>query len=137
MPSPDVTAARLDESLAVVYRSDSRKMREFSPTMDELATRLSLTLGKALLIRYDSRVGHRSAEYFRGGRLERSFGEKDELYVEVDEQGLPMASSPLYTPEQLDPTLEYETKKNAIELGLEDFGTGDWESIMDFVASIR
>ena len=54
--------------------------------------------------------------------LKTHFGEDDELWVPLDENGQPdLSAAPLAVDDLLDDE-EYATLKNAIDLGLEEFG---------------
>ena len=127
----------LTPSTSVAYRIQARQKTAFSTEVNEVAAKLSELFERALVVRYDSRIGHRSAEYFVRGQLERAFGEEDELFVGVDEAGMPLESSPVYRLEELDPDVEYETKTNAIQLGLDASGLCDWETLFRFMTSTR
>jgi hypothetical protein len=103
---------------SVVYRNDSRQSSTFAEEMDRLAKTLSDKLSKAVLVRYDSRIGHRSATLYVKGALNQRFGRDDELFVPLDNAGNPMmSSSPIHFLEFVEGE-EYETIQNAIELVL-------------------
>ena len=115
--------------VSVTNRNDSRDQADFTFKMDGVAEHLSITFGFALLVRYDDRIGHRSSAYIVDGRLQSSYGEEDEIWVLLDDNGEPLLSGPRFHTSELDPDpdVEYETIENAIQLGLKDFGAGDWE----------
>ena len=130
-----LVAAQLSDELAVVYRSDPRREGQFSAEVEDMAAALSSSLGQALLVRYDSRVGHRSSKYYVEGELARECGDSDEVYVRLDEEGEPLVAGERFGIDQLDPDEEYETFKNAIQLGLDALGAGKWSALLEFVAS--
>jgi hypothetical protein len=134
-PGPPLETRILDHNLAVSFRQDPRARAAFSDQMDGLAAEYSRHLGKALLVRFDSRIGHRSAELFERGRHVRSFGETDELYVPLDERGMPIGTAKALPADQLDPTVEYETSTNAIQLGLRSLAADGWDSLFAVMTS--
>jgi hypothetical protein len=103
--------------------------------MEELAAAASKPARRALLIRFDSRTGHRSAELFEDGERRRSFGDADELYVPLDESGEPVLTAAPLRFADLDPEQEYETIENAIQLGLKAFGRGDWKTLFALITA--
>ena len=118
------------DSSSIVYRNDTRADARFTTELDNLAVSLSiLSGGDALLVRYDSRIGYRASILYVNGNPIESFDESKELFVLLDETGEPLLNSQLYTLDQLQPDEEYETGLNAIELGLQRFGKGDWNHI--------
>ncbi|MGH9459689.1 MAG: hypothetical protein ACRD1X_00600 [Vicinamibacteria bacterium] len=127
--------AQLDEELAVVYRNDPRREGQFSVELEDIAATLSSSFGQALLVRYDSRIGHRSSKYYVEGEPVRELGHGDEVYVLLDEEGEPLLAGERFGIDQLDPDKEYETLKNAIEMGLDALGAGEWSALLEFMAS--
>jgi len=103
--------------------------------MDDLARELSQLLGRALVVRFDSRIGHRSSALFEHGSLSRAFGEQEELFVPLDERGEPTAGAAPVRRWERDPDAEYETSKNAIQLGLEALGAGEWEQLFEVITA--
>jgi hypothetical protein len=115
--------------VAVVYRNDPRSMSVFTHGIDELAAAISAECCPALLVRYDSSVGHRSSRLYLDGHLKRDFTDRDELFVPLDEAGLPVTSQPQLKFAELAPDKEYETIQNAVELGLASLGRGQWSDL--------
>ena len=113
----------------VVFRNDPRQGAKFTDTVNHLADALSRAFGKALVVRYDSRIGHRSSVLFEGGIRKHDFGPEQELFVPLDEKGYPLADSSPRSLRQLDPESEYETVCNAIQLGLKALGHGSWDDL--------
>jgi hypothetical protein len=124
---------RLDD-LSIVSRNDQGGRPQFSPEAERIAADLSNIVGKALVVRYDSRIGHRSSELFVNGNMERAFDEADELWVLLDEEGEPLLDGERFKLADLDPDQEYEAIANAIELGLQSLGSGDWKKLLLFIA---
>jgi hypothetical protein len=125
----------LPGGLTAAVREDPRHEYAFTEDLDGIAEALSKTLGTSLVVRYDDRIGHRSSKLYRDGELIRSFGEDDEVYVLLDEDGEPIPEGERFSLQDLDPDEEYETIKNAIQLGLEGLGRGDWPSVFDLITS--
>jgi hypothetical protein len=125
----------LDEHLAVSFRQDSRSQAAFSDQMESLAAQYSEQLGRALLVRFDSRIGHRSAELFEQGAHVRSFGEADELFVPLDDRGMPVTTAKALRADELDASMEYETSTNAIQLGLKSLNHDGWDALFAVMTS--
>ena len=125
----------LQPGVHVIYRCDARQEARFSSAVDTLAANISTQYGRALLVRFDSRIGHRSSVLYVGGGLSSTFGETDELYVPLDDQGLPKIEvEPLHV-DQLDPDQEYETVQNAIQRGLDALGDAQWEPLFRLITT--
>lgn len=118
--------APLDDEVTAIVRVGDRN-EAFSEKFDELGAVLSSTYGKALVVRYDSRIGHRSSTYFEAGAEVASFGEKDEIYSPLKDDG--SVTGTRITFDKLDDDEEYETIENAIELGLNRLAMGTWEDL--------
>ncbi len=116
----------LDDAISVIARTDGRNA-PFSEKFERLASMLSSTLGRALVVRYDSRVGHRSSSYFENGIEIAEYGEDDEILSPLNEDG--SVSGEWISPDQAEESEEYGMVKNAIELGLEKFGAGNWDDV--------
>jgi hypothetical protein len=123
---------KLDD-LSVVSRNDQVGRPQFSQEIEQVATGLSNILGKALVVRHDSRIGHRTSELFINGNMERAFDEDDEVWVLLDEDGEPLVDGKRFKLADLDPDQEYETIENAIELGIQSLGSGDWKELRSFM----
>ncbi len=119
--------AVLDEEVSAIIRVGDRNA-PFSDEFDELGSALSSTFGRALVVRYDSRIGHRSSSYCEGGNELCRFGEEDEVYSPLDDDGAITGVRVSF--DELDEEEEYETIENAIELGLRRLGAGRWEDLL-------
>src|SRR5271165_6730864 len=86
----ELTICDLPDGCSVLYRNDTRQSSRFSEEMDRLARTISESISTCLLVRYDSRIGHRSSSLYSSGRLIRNFGEADELFVPLGEDGFPV-----------------------------------------------
>ena len=89
---------------------------------DAIARHLSGSCGNALAVLYDDRTGLRASKLFRDGKLVREFGELDEQWVRLGEDGYPDANGTVLSADELDPDDEYECIQDAISLGLADLG---------------
>jgi hypothetical protein len=128
-----LTIEKLNE-YTIVYRNDPRSQAIFTEEIDGVAAHVSRNVGKILVIRYDSRIGHRSARLFEDGMLQCSFGAEDEVWVPVDEEGLPFKDGPVYKETELLRGEEYETIQNAIELGIQELPqTLGWQDLLRFI----
>jgi hypothetical protein len=127
-PSVQLQQLALGDGLWAFLPISARSDRPSLEALAGLALEISAAHGHALLLQYDDRSGFRSAALYRDGTLARVWSEADELWVPLDEEGEPMTSSqPLRTEELVqDGDQEYETIKDAIQLGLEAFGAPAW-----------
>ena len=114
----------IGEGVAVVFRANPRQKAAFSEEMETLAAALSRSDQPALLIRYDSRVGYRSANLYRNGRLDRTFTTDDEIWVPLDEAGELVLDGPQCRAEDLDGEREYGTLRDVFDLGLDSLQPG-------------
>ena len=130
MSGIQIACAFLDEHSSAIVRIDSRNA-PFSEEFDKLGSKLSSTIGGTLVVRYDSRIGHRSSSYFEGGHLVAAFGEADEIFSPLNDDGF--VTGARFRVVELDEDEEYETVENAIELGLGKFGGCSWENLHFFI----
>ena len=131
-PSLSLQVETLDD-LSIVSRNDQVGRLQFSMEIEPVAADLSKIIGKALVVRYDSGIGHRTSELFINGNMEKAFGEDDEVWVLLGEDGEPLVDGERFKLEELDPDEEYETIENAIQLGLQSFGSGDYKELRAFM----
>ncbi|MBK8067618.1 MAG: hypothetical protein IPK27_08280 [Rhodanobacteraceae bacterium] len=118
----------------ILHRSN-RDENQFTAEVDSLSARLSHDVEFALLIRYDSRIGYRSSACYEAGQKISEFTDRDELYVPLNEDGLPDNSVTPLRVDQLSDELEYETCKNAIQLGLERIGRPElWREVFSVIS---
>lgn len=92
--------------------------------------------GKVLTVLWDDQNGVREAKFYLDGNDPLEFGEEDELYVELDDDGYPASSGKIYTlseVEECPDEKEFETCKNAIELGCEASGLCEPELLMECI----
>jgi hypothetical protein len=136
-PYPALEIKQLNPIASIVYRSSPRNDNlTFSPQMEYIASHLSITYSQALLIHYDDRVGYRASVVFEEGVPIRSFGEADEIWVQLDEHGSPLIDGKKFsiTEIQHDQENEYETRINAIALGLNQTKFSNWRELYNFIA---
>ena len=109
---------RLANGTFGVYRVAGRSDRFDVEAMTSLASTLSESTSAALAVLYDSRCGLRAAVAFRGGAVSAEFGEDDEWWVPLDEDGKPRRDVPPVPAADLDADEEYDCVRDAIEVGL-------------------
>jgi hypothetical protein len=128
-----VILEQVGDGLRSISRTDTRETGPASEEMEHIAEQVSEVTGSALLFRYDSRIGHRSSTLYERGKPVREFGLADERWVRLDEHGERILNGRTYSADELDPdpNAEYETLQNAIELGLDAFGAGNWDEILE------
>ena len=116
----------IDHDLFAVYVKETGRL--FNHAEDEkIAITLSQRLGTALLVLYDNRCGSRFAALYARGIHVREFGESDELWVALDEEGEPLVSGRRFRWGDIkdDHDGEYDCIRNAIDAGLEALGILD------------
>ena len=122
--------ALLDDHVAAIMRVRDRDAA-FSEEVERLGAERSSRLGRALVARHDSRIGHRSSSFFEPGRLAARFGEEDEIFTPLDAGG--STTGARFRVEDRDEGEEYETIENAIPLGLDRLGADSWEDLPSFI----
>jgi len=120
--------ARLSDELFAIYRVATRD-EPFDDAMHSVAAQLSISCGQCLAMSYDLRCGMSSAHRFRGGSLVESFGEDNELWVLLDEDGYPLHDGERYTVDQLDDNEEYDCIHTGVDAGLLALGVGNPPSL--------
>jgi hypothetical protein len=111
--------AKIDPYLSTIYCSSPRSKAIFTDEIDFVASQISIEINNTLLVRFDSRIGHRSSFLFKNGVPCQSFDENDELWVITDEEGESIINGQRFSLSELDDDEEYETICDAIDLGLE------------------
>jgi hypothetical protein len=124
---------QLEDDLTIVCHNSL----EFSDEIIDLGAEISKELGRALVVRYDDRGDVVSSQLFSEGHLEREFGEEDEEWVQVDRQGVPVAGGSPVSVGEIDPDKAYSVTRNAIAIGLEALGRGNWQEIYQAFMSNR
>ena len=107
------------------YPIGSRAARMDIAETDAAATHLSKVCGNALVVLYDNRTGLRVSKLFREGELDCEFGELDETWVPLDENGDPDITQQPLSANELDEDEEYECIQNAISLGLAELNVSN------------
>ncbi len=109
---------RLADGAFGVYRVAARSDRFDVETLTSLAATLSESTSAALAVFYDNNSGVRAATVFRGGTCSAEFGEDDEWWAPLDDDGEPRRDVPPVSATDLDAAEEYECVRDAIEVGL-------------------
>lgn len=130
-------AEKINEYLSYLSRVEDNISWKFSSEIEYVASQISLSFSKALLIRYDDRVGYRESIVFQKGYSIKRFDLADEIWVMLDDGGEPIVNGKQFTIEQIedDDDDEYETICNAIQLGLEsiEINKNTWREIRSFI----
>ena len=113
---------RLADGIFGVYRVATRSVPLDVEAMTSLAASLSEAVPAATAVFYDNRCGVRAAATFRGGTLSAEFGEEDEWWAPLDDEGVPRRDVPPVPATDLDPDEEYGCVRTAIDVGLADLG---------------
>jgi hypothetical protein len=77
----------------------------------------------ALAAFYDNRAGFRAATLFRNGAPRAEFGDGDELWVPLYDDGETLPDANPIAANNLNPEIEYGCIRDAIEVGLAGLGT--------------
>jgi hypothetical protein len=109
---------RLADGTFGVYRVADRSVPLDVEATRSLAAELSKSASGALAVFYDNSNGLRMAAAFRGGTLSAEFGEDDEWWAPLDEDGEPRRDLPPVRAIDLDADEEYDCVRDAIEVGL-------------------
>ncbi|MDZ8051425.1 MAG: hypothetical protein RMX68_004135 [Aulosira sp. ZfuVER01] len=126
---------KINEALSVIYRVEENRHRLiFSQQIEDLASQLSLEISAVLVVRYDSKIGHRSSILFKQGLPISSFDEKDEIWVLLDEEN-PLIDGARFSINSMKDDEEYESICNAIGLGLHALGLENWHEVYPFITS--
>jgi hypothetical protein len=102
--------------------------------LERVAAVLSESLGKTLLVRWNTTVGYRTATLYVNGELALSFGQDDELWVPLDEEGELIRDQGIFHVKDLDPDTEYDRLKSAADLGFDALGRGTSSELQDTIA---
>lgn len=99
--------------------------------VNRLAAVLSVDFVSALAVHYDDRCGVKTALLYRAGSAVREYGDSDEVWTPMDEQGYPVADGPQYGGDAIPPDVECDCIRQAIDAGLEEAGYRRWLSAAD------
>src|SRR5262249_30741889 len=110
--------------------------RNFGEKGDTLAAILSQLCEEAVLVRYDSGTCYRYSALYRGGKLVHQYTLADELWIPLDSEGNPVLAERAGHSHEQQPGLEYETLKNAVQLGLEEVGYKDWHGFLAVISQL-
>jgi hypothetical protein len=92
--------------------------------------------GKLLTVLWDDRSGLRASIVHGASGEQLKFGADEELYVELDDQGFPILNGKVYSLKDVETSTddkEFETCKNAVELGCEASGFCQSHEVMEFI----
>ena len=124
----------LDDA-SLIYRKITNR-RSFGNDANVLAALLSDRLSQSLLFRYDSGTCFRYSAVFVRNKLTEEYTLDDELWVELDEEGDPDPSRGVLTIDKLKKGVEYETQKNAVQLGLDAIGVKNWKGLLQQLSQL-
>lgn len=131
---------RLDLPLDMLPLADdcticANRVRE--QILDDAAVAALLTeCGELLAVIWDDRVGLRASSFHQLSGERLAFGDADELFVELNDAGEPVLDGPIYSFAEIESCTEdkeFETYRNAIELGCEAAGFCTAETVMRFI----
>jgi hypothetical protein len=123
----------VDAGFSVALRVDEDYNR-LHEEVDRAAAVLSQHLGRALVVRWNSTVGYHAATLFIDGKLSRSFGEDDDSWVPCGDDGELALDQGRFKLSELDPKVEYDVLKGAVDFGLEALGRGTQYELTDAIA---
>jgi hypothetical protein len=90
--------------------------------LHQFAASLSEGVGVALAVSYDNGCAVRESALFHEGRRSMAFGEADEEWVPLNEEGMPIEDSPRIAIDRWISGEEYDCIRDAIRLGLDQLG---------------
>jgi hypothetical protein len=94
--------------------------------VENVAAHLSAVLDStALAVFYDNSCGVRAAVLYEHGQPSREFGQDDELWVLLDEEGEPLVEGSKFRPDELREDEEYTCLWSAMHAGLDVLGVAD------------
>jgi hypothetical protein len=99
---------------------------EATDEMEELAMALSLKFGKAVAVHMVDNVQIRESTLYEEGKLVRSFGEEDELWAPMDENGDELPGAPCCQSSAIPEGEDYAFVWDGIDAGLEAAGFRSW-----------
>ncbi|MBH8575127.1 hypothetical protein I8752_19330 [Nostocaceae cyanobacterium CENA369] len=127
---------KINDTLSVIYRiEENRHKLIFSQQIEYLASKLSLEITAVLVVRYDSRIGHRSSIMFAEGLAIYSFDANDEIWVLLNEEGNPLIDGQKFSINSMNDDEEYETIYDAIQLGFQVLGLDNYNEVYSFIIS--
>jgi hypothetical protein len=113
---------RLSEDLYAIHRVATINDLFDEASIDNVAARVSKSCGAALAVFYDNRAGLRCCHLFRAGVLDASFGERDEVWVRLDDEGKRIMEGERFSVDQLCDDEEYDCILTGIDAGLKALG---------------
>lgn len=119
---------------SMIYRMYLGKFEGVSDEVDRVGEDLSRKLGKTLVVRYYSTTCYHSASMYEHGKRLSSFGEDDEIWVPLDEEGRHILDAGMFKLSELDDEVEYDTLRTAIDLGLQAMGVNS--TLRDLYAAV-
>tara|TARA_R110002049_G_scaffold5054_1_gene35017 strand:- start:555 stop:1034 length:480 start_codon:yes stop_codon:yes gene_type:complete len=122
----------LDDNIVILARPGRP---QFDEAVCEVAVDISKVFGEAMVVRWDDRIGFRESRVYRGGFLPNSFSVDNELYVMLDDDGMPLRDGKIFEESELDDYEddEFEVYQNALELGCENAGFCSWVALHRFI----
>ena len=122
----------VDDNVSILARPGRP---QFDNSVCELAAEMSKQCDVAMVVRWDDRIGLRESRVFRDGALSQMFSVDDELYVMLDDDGMPLKDGRKFREQELDEydDEEFETYENALELGCNDAGFCEWNTLHSFI----
>jgi len=113
----------------------NRNRQEFG--LNDTAVReLLKQYGRLLTVLWDDRSGLRASMVHGASGEQLKFGADEELYAELDDQGFPLLNGKVYSLKDVETSIddkEFETTKNAVELGCEASGFCQPNEVMEFI----
>lgn len=94
--------------------------------IEELAKSFSLEFGKAVAVHFDEMLQVRDATLYQRGELLRSFGDEDELWAPMDDNGDVLADAPRCPGSAVPEDEEYAFVWDGIDAGLDAAGFRAW-----------
>ncbi|MBN9517376.1 hypothetical protein J0H58_02480 [bacterium] len=120
---------------SIIYWNFSHR-REFGNFGEQICALFSRYFERAVLARYDSGTCFRYSSLFTKGIQDKSFQLADEKWALLDDEARPDPSQGVFLISEMVKGKEYETIENAIQLGLNELGFGDWKRLLEMMAHL-
>jgi len=115
----------LSANIHGIYRSASRHEVFQTELLCQYAESLSEHTQSALAVFYDNSCGLRTSVLFQPPAQHVQYGENDEWWVELDDEGNPQIDGRKFRVSEFLPEAEYQTIYSAIDAGLEAMRIND------------
>lgn len=119
---------RLAVEVFGIYRLATRSEVFEQLAVEQIAQRVSAEVGNAIALFYADSCGVRGAVAYRNGQRIREFGERDEWWVPLDQDGEPVIAGTRIRVYEMCPAEEYDCVFSTIDAALQAVEVDSWVS---------